>query len=208
MQDQTARGVSPFNDCRGYNFNENGLIMLGNSVGFDSGMRLHEFNFLSECESQIPVVLPGNVIWAGTILDGSLSVQLPDLGKQTIHAGSWFLARAEGIQMHNQRDSFSRVLSFSFCGCVMKRLMTLANEDLQENLARFHSEDQLLPALLHGSCDADLTMLSQSLQIDDCKTLDDKLQVEYRTRNWMSTLFKQPELLAAPQHAFGAPAIT
>ncbi|MDF7798839.1 hypothetical protein P4C99_05165 [Pontiellaceae bacterium B1224] len=205
MQDQTSRGVSPFNNSRDYNFNDDGLTMLGSSVDFDSGMRLHEFNFLSECVSQIPVVLPGNVIWAGTILNGSISVQLPDLGIQTINAGNWFLARTEGIKMLNEKNSFSRVLSFSFCGCVMKRLIALADQSLQENLAHFHSEEQLLPALLQGPCDATLTMLSQSLQINDCKTLDDKLQVEYRTRNWMRTLFQQQDFSQAPPQSFGAP---
>ncbi|MEI6892339.1 MAG: hypothetical protein V5783_09220 [Pontiella sp.] len=205
MQDQTLRGVSPFSACQDYNFTASGLYVVGSSVGFDSGIRLHEFNFLSECDSQIPISLPNNAIWAGTVLDGSISIQLPDLGNKVINAGQWFLARAEDVQMLNQRDSFSRVLSFSFCGCVMKRLVKLADASLQPNLSLFYSMKQLSPTLLQGQCDSNLISLSQSLQIQDCKTLDDKLQVEYRTRSWMETLFKQDELHAAPTYAFGAP---
>ncbi len=204
MQNKTVQGISPFKNSREYNSTDNGHLVTGSSVGLDSGMTLHEFNFLSECTSRIPVTLPSNVIWAGTVRNGNISVQLPDLGKQTIEAGNWFLVRAEGIQMLNQNNSYSRVLSFSFCGCVMKRLTALANGSLQKNLAHFHSKKQLLPALLHGPSDSVLTMLSQSLQIKDCKTLDDKLQVEYRIRNWMVTLFKQNELITADAVAFGA----
>ena len=204
MKEQTHQCNGPFKMSRDYNFKVMGLHASGTSADLHSGLILHEFDFLSDLACKLPVTFPEGAIWAGVVTKGPVTVQLPDLGRITIKEGHWFIAKLNDCQFINPANTYSRIISFSFCGCMMKKMARWADSSLQKKLAGLSAPTPLLPLFLQGKSDETLLNLSQSLQIADYKMWDTTQQVEHRAKNWMTTLFKQNEWFDAPAEAFGA----
>lgn len=192
-----------FNTPRAYNLQAKGVRIAGRSAGLGNGLRMHEFELMADRASILPVGLPENVVWMGYVRRGALKALLPDLGSITIKQGQWFILRAKDLTALADWENDAKVVVFSFCVCVMNRLLPLADEAIRPRLGLFATNQQLLPAALQGTASARLRELEATLRIEECKSKDDALHLANRARSWIRELFHQQELAEANAVAFG-----
>lgn len=171
-------------------------------MGLQSGIRLHEVQIFSREKCKIPVGFPGEIIWMGYVKKGSLTVLLPDLGRKTIEKNDWFICRLDDFRVTDVPDCKVEILAFSVCHCMMESLIALADESVAEHIECFACPNQLKPTLLQGSSTQRLEWLAKNISVESSESLPGRLELEARCLDWISELFRQPDLSSTHHSGF------
>lgn len=167
----------------------------GSMLQLHSGMKLHEIRFMPSKRGKYELMRSSNTIWMGLIRQGSTSVQLPDLGIKTIREHHWFIGRFEEVRLLLAPDQPVHIMILETDTRLMKHLLALAEPGIKSDLACFTCNHQFQPTAFSGPSTASLQMLSQQIHTHSTDTLQQRLCLEEASLDWISELFRQPNLL-------------
>ena len=196
-------GKKPFESAVTYDSMVSGARLKGRHVRVRAGIKLHESELLPDAKCNFTVAFGADSVWLGYVRRGSKTVQLPDLGRITVKAGEWFIARIEEMQVIAGKEADAELMSFSMCPHVMGSLVELCDFPIGDKLHCFACVNQQKPTILHGKANRKLVWLTEQISITNAASLKGRMELEARGLEWISELFDQPTLAEKNEAAFG-----
>ncbi|MDZ8118155.1 AraC family transcriptional regulator [Pontiella agarivorans] len=193
----------PFEAPVAYDMPVSGARLRGHHVRVRAGIKLHEAELLPDARCSFTVAFGADSVWLGYVRRGTKTVQLPDLGRISVKAGEWFIARVEEMQLLAEKEADVELMSFSMCPHVMGSLVDLCRTDTAEKLHCFACMNQHKPTVLHGKAGQKLQWLSEQISIASASDLKGRMELEARSLEWISELVNQPSLAEKDKKEFG-----
>ncbi len=175
----------------------------GSQVELRTGLRLHELFLTPAAGQKLALELCPARTWMGFVRRGSATLLLPDLGRKTLSAGTWFIGRFENITVVPDSEHPIEIVTFSAGGHLMQKLIPLAEPGVAQKLACFTCTNQFRPTTFIGASSEQFLALTDKIHICHAHSLTGRLELEEAALEWLSGLFRQRQLTKSGKTGFG-----